>query len=293
MTLKSRLLGAAAGVLALAGIFLVTAPESRAELENGAVFTPEGTLLFHRHDGERGGIYEMDLDGNILHQITDSRYLDRWPSIGHGSRDIVFISTRDRRWSVYHVARAGGDVELLSDTSVFNLGGAISDSGEIVYAQNRDQEEFQSDILAYDPANGSTRLIIEGGMWPRWMSDTRFLFTRDNGEDGSLDVMMFDVAEQSVHRLTDGAGDDVSATLSPDGQQLYWGVQDGASYILHRRDLAGGEGVSLGVRMNIDSAQAISPDGRFMVFGRNEGNGYDLVRLDLATMEEVRLTGTD
>lgn len=293
MTLKSRLLGAAAGVLALAGVFVFTTQESQAELENGAVFTPEGTLLFHRHDGERGGIYEMDLDGNILRQITDSRYMDRWPSVGHGGQDIVFISTRDRRWSVYHVARAGGDVELLSDSSVFNLGGAISERGEIVYAQNRDQEEFQSDILAYDPADGSTRLIIEGGMWPRWMSETRFLFTRDNGEDGSLDVMMFDVAEQSVHRLTHGVGDDVSATLSPDGHQLYWGVQDGANYILHRRDLAGGEAVSLGVRMNIDSSPAISPDGRFMVFGRNESNGYDLIRLDLETMEEVRLTGAD
>lgn len=291
MTLKSRMLGAVAAVLALAGVFLVTAQESQAELENGAVFTPEGTLLFHRHDGARGGIFEMDLDGNILRQITDTRYMDRWPSIGHGGRDIVFVSTRDRRWSVYHVGRDGGDVELLSDTRVFNLGGAISQTGEIVYAQNRDQEAFQSDILAYDPRTGATRLVVEGGMWPRWMTETRFLFTRDNGEDGGLDVMMFDIAEQSLHRLTHGEGDDVSATLSEDGSLLYWGVQDGANYILHARALVGGEAFSLGVRMNIDSAPAISPDGRFLVFGRDDGEGYDLIRLDLETMEEVRLTG--
>ena len=72
---------------------------------------------------------------------------------------------------------------------------------------------------------------------------------------------------------------------------LYWGVQDGAKYILHARPLVGGEAVSLGVRMNIDSAPAISPDGRFLVFGRDDGEGYDLIRLDLETMEEVRLTG--
>ena len=127
-------------------------------------------------------------------------------------------------------------------------------------------------------------------MWPRWVSPTRFLFTRDNAEDGGLDVMMFDTVERSVHRLTHGQTDDVSATLSPDGQLLYWAVQEGDGYILHRRDLAGGEARSLGVRMNIDSSPSISPDGRFMVFGRDDGAGYDLIRLDLETLEEVVLT---
>lgn len=174
-------------------------------LENGASFTPEGTIIHHWHDRQTGGLVEIDLEGNRLREITATTHQDRWPKVGANGREIVFVSTRDGTWSVFAVAREGGEVRQITDNYVMNLGGAVSPDGEwLLVAQNRQQEEFYSDIFLSRPDGSARRRIVEGGMWPNWLADgSGFIFTRDNGESGALDVILYRLADGQEIRLTE------------------------------------------------------------------------------------------
>ncbi|MBI1237122.1 MAG: hypothetical protein GC188_10615 [Alphaproteobacteria bacterium] len=285
MTLKQLILSPFAAV-----VFFGVA---EAQSENGAIFTPEGTIIHHWHDGENGGIAEIDIDGQLIRILTESgAHMDRWPALGNNGQDVTFISTRDGRWSVFSVGRRGGEVSQITRNYVQNLGAAPTPDGvDIYFAQTADDDENRFDILRYRGPDATLERVIENGIWPKWSpAGGGFFFGRGNGPETGFDVMFYDIATGHVSQVTNLPGDEFSPTISPDGIDLYFVHVTESGAGLSRQLLESGEVTDLELEMRMDSSPAFSPDGRFMVYANLVDGQYDLFRQELASGETVNIS---
>jgi hypothetical protein len=141
-------------------------------------FKPEGEKSFH--------LYEMNLDGSGLRQLTDSAYDDIDPIYlpdGH----IAFTTTRGNTYVrcgpyIYSYALArcdadGGNVYLLSVNSEPDFVPALMGDGRIVYSRweysDKDQNRVQSLWTTLQDGRQTTVLWGNQSVWPDHLAEPR------------------------------------------------------------------------------------------------------------------------
>ena len=161
----------------------------------------------------------------------------------------------NKRLHIFLVDAAGGAVKQLTQGDRYEHSIDWGPNGEILYVQNAEpnaDEFFNNDIFALNPSTGAVRRLTatEGVEYnPKWSPDGKMIAYRatkrgltdleTNMEDTHVWVMN---ADGSNGREVGSVIDDRQGTpiWSPDGQWLYFTVQEHGSNHLYRLGLADG-----------------------------------------------------
>ena len=143
-------------------------------------------FCFKPHDEKRFHLYEIDLDGSGLRQLTDSEYDDIDP-IYLPDGKIMFTTTRGNTYVrcgpyiySYVLARCDADgknVYLVSTNSEPDFVPALLDDGRVVYSRweysDKDQNRVQSLWTTNQDGTGTTVLWGNQSIWPDHPAEPR------------------------------------------------------------------------------------------------------------------------
>lgn len=96
-----------------------------------------------------------------------------------------------------------------------------------------------------------------------------------------------------VRRLTNGPGQDLLPTSSPDGESLVFSSDRSGNFELFRLTLSSGALQNLANNLAYDTSAAYSPDGKLLAFASNREGLPQIYLLNLATLAVTRVTHTD
>lgn len=182
-------------------------------------------------------MFETDLEGNILKQLTDAKGYDAEGAYSHDGKLIAFCSDRDGDADIYLMNADGSNVRQITDAPGYDGGPFISpDSQWIVFRSDRKvKEHLQIYVVGIDGKNETALTDTNGVNWgPYWHPKKPYLIW--SGADHSdpnarpnYDLWLakyevkdgkFTIGEPA--RVTDSAGADVLPVFSPDGKKLMW-----------------------------------------------------------------------
>jgi serine/threonine-protein kinase len=253
-------------------------------------FLPGGkTFLFTAH-GSTGAAAE----GHVIVQTTSGRTLvqrgaifGRYASSGHllyvnGGKLFAAPFDPDRLQVTGRAVPMTDDIAtaLISGTAQY----AISDSGVLAYRRARNPKR----LLQWMDSSGQTqpmRSVSAEYQEARFSRDgTRLLLTVGDGVQS--DIWSYDIASDTLKRLTFYADNDRSGIWSPDGRHFVYGSwqPDVGTFNLYLQSATGGgEPQRLTTSKNFQSPTDWHPDGTSIVFteGRR-GSGTDLMLVPIA-----------
>ena len=195
---------------------------------------------------------------------------------------------------------AGAQRVWVADTRGRNPRQLTSDSSEaVVHTQPRWSpdgtrlvfrriEKLKSDIAVADAATRALTLVTDDYVFdtdPTWAPDGRSIYFSSN-RGGGLNVWRVPVGPVGApagpaEQLTTGAGEDVQATLAPDGQRLVFAVR-GINSDLWRLPVSPQTGRATGMpeavlaTTRVESRGAWSPDGRRTAFNSDRTGEMNL-----------------
>ena len=182
-------------------------------------------------------IYEADLNGKILRQLTKEKGYDAEGAYSKDGQQIAFCSDRDGDPDIYVMNADGSDVRQLTNTSGYDGGPFISPDGKwVIFRSDREKPEMlQIHVIGIDGKNDTALTATNGVNWgPYWHPAAPYIIwsgadhsdptarpnydlwlARYEAKDGK-----FSLSEPI--RVTDFAGADVLPVFSPDGKKLMW-----------------------------------------------------------------------
>ena len=182
-------------------------------------------------------IYEADLEGKILKQLTDAQGYDAEGAYSKDGKQIAFCSDRDGDADIYVMNADGSDVRQLTNAPGYDGGPFISPDGKwVIFRSDRQKAEMlQIHVVGIDGKNDTALTDTNGVNWgPYWHPGAPYIIW--SGADHSdpnarpnYDLWLaryevkdgkFTLAEPA--RVTDFAGADVLPVFSPDGSKLMW-----------------------------------------------------------------------
>lgn len=197
--------------------------------ENGAVFSPDGSLIaFESYGPENGDLFVMNTDGSGRRCLTGGETLDMLPAWWPDGTKIAYSAFR------LGMAKVHGEGMWIIDVST----GARR---RLSYGANDQSAQWSPDgskILFYGLRRGDQELMVvdaSGGpvkrvthnrlddLFPRWAADgTSIVFTRTVGVDKDTNtyrrhLFRLDLSTGRETRLTPGAISDEAGIISPDG----------------------------------------------------------------------------
>jgi Tol biopolymer transport system component len=197
----------------------LTPPSAGAYADISPVFSPDGrTVAFLRnHSDSVGDVFVVDVAGGAARRLTNDNADIMGLTWTDGGRSIVFSSNRAGMYSLWRVAAAGGEPELVvGGGRKIKHPSATAAGDRIVYeAWNYDMN------LWAEPA--AVRIAPASDEWtfePQLSADgSRIAFT--STRSGSYELWVADSAGTRLRRLTSFGGPFVgSARWSPDGRRL-------------------------------------------------------------------------
>jgi TolB protein len=182
-------------------------------------------------------MYEADLDGKILKQLTDAKGYDAEGAYSKDGKQIAFCSDRDGDADIYVMNADGSNVRQLTNEPGYDGGPFISPDGKwVVFRSDRKKPEMlQIHVVGIDGKNDTALTDTNGVNWgPYWHPSAPYIIW--SGADHSdpsarpnydLWLARYETKDgkfslgESI-RVTDFAGADVLPVFSPDGKQLMW-----------------------------------------------------------------------
>ena len=182
-------------------------------------------------------IFESDLNGKILHRLTDTPGYDAEGAYSRDGKQIAFCSDRDGDADIYIMNSDGSHVRQLTDAPGYDGGPFLSPDGKwVIFRSDRKQEHFlQIYVVGSDGKNETALTDTNGVNWgPYWHPQEPYLIW--SGADHSnpaarpnydLWLARWQVSDGKfsigpVARVTDSAAADVLPVFSPDGKKLMW-----------------------------------------------------------------------
>ena len=184
-------------------------------------------------------IFETDLDGNILRQLTKEKGYDAEGAWTPDGKHIVFCSDRDGDPDLYVMKADGSDVRQLTNTPGYDGGPFTSPDGKwVVFRSDRKETHMlQLFVIDIDGKNETALTDNIGVNWaPYWHPTQPFIIwtganhsnlkpgTRPNYDLLLMKYTLSDghISPGPIHRITDHPAADVLPVFSPDGTQLLW-----------------------------------------------------------------------
>ncbi len=247
------------------------------------VWTGENTLLVTAGNLFTRRTFEVDLDEGVPRPVRGLGENDRAGGIA-GNR-LAFVATSLEPPSIWRVpGRFAGD-EMTEPQDL------LIDGADKAYSPDGDQIAFQSQRfgraqiwIADRDGNNATQVtdVRTAALRPRWTPDARTVIF-ESYDNGNADVFALDIATTRVRALTSRDSDDQNATVSRDGQWLYFSTNRTGRFELFRKRIDGGEAEQLTTEGGIYGIE--SYDGSHLYFVR-EYFDVSLWRIHLATGRE-------
>lgn len=179
-----------------------------ASMNAASDFMPDSRhmLIYSTAGGGYSQVFETDLDGSGLRQITHSGSLDVEPKVNPKSgADIVFVSGRGGTPQIYKMNIDGTDVQRLTTGEGDAVNPAWNPDGQhIAFAWTRGFEPGNFNIFVMDVATRDVVQLTHGSGRnenPSWAPDGRHLvFSSKRGRTTQLYTMLADGTE--VQQLT-------------------------------------------------------------------------------------------
>lgn len=182
-------------------------------------------------------IFEADLDGKHLKQLTSSRGYDAEGAYSPDGKLIAFCSDRDGDPDLYIMNADGTGLRQLTNEPGYDGGPFISPNGKwVIYRTDRKQPEMlQIHAIGVDGKNDVALTDNVGVNWAPYWHPTKpyIIWTGADHSDPkarpNYDLWLMKYSEADgklvpgpITRITDAPGADVLPVFSPDSKQLMW-----------------------------------------------------------------------
>lgn len=182
-------------------------------------------------------IYEADLDGQNLKQLTDAYGYDAEGAYSRDGKQIAFCSMRDGDAELYVMNSDGSNVRRLTNAKGYDGGPFISPDGKwIVYRTDRKKAEYlQIHVIGIDGQNDTALTDTNGVNWgPYWHPTEPYIIWSGADHSDPTKRPNYDLYLARYHvkdgkfnidepiRVTDSRAADVLPVFSPDGKKLMW-----------------------------------------------------------------------
>jgi Tol biopolymer transport system component len=182
-------------------------------------------------------MFEADLDGKILRQLTNAQGYDAEGAYSKDGKQIAFCSDRDGDADIYVMNADGTNVRQLTNAPGYDGGPFISPDGKwVVFRSDRNKQEWlQLYVIGIDGKNETQLTDTQGVNWGPYWHPTRQLIIWSGADHSDpnarpnydLWLSHYQVQGNEFHlgaalRVTDSASADVLPVFSPDGTKLMW-----------------------------------------------------------------------
>jgi Tol biopolymer transport system component len=191
-------------------------------------------------------IFEADLDGGNLKNLTHSKGYDAEGSYSRDGKQIVFCSNRDGHLELYIMDADGKNVRKLTNApGCYNGGPFFSPDGKQVIFRSDRKEKDRLQLYVINADGTGERALTDNDKWvywaPYWYKDGKhIIYTAADHSDPTArpnyDLYWMrsdDETGKSKHkpvRLTFAPGQDVLPVFSPDYEKVMWtSSRDGKS----------------------------------------------------------------
>lgn len=217
-------------------------------------------------------------------QITDSPWVEGYPSLSPDGKNIIFASEANGDRNVY-LQRVGGKnpVNLTPNSKESDTMPAYSADGKYIVFRS---ERQPSGIYVMEETGENARRISDAGFHPSWSPDGKKVVVSDKAAaihtvhavpNSALSVI--DVATGNKQRIETG-GDAIMPSWSPNGERIaFWFVADGKLPEIATIPAAGGEPVVVASDEASDWNPVWSPDGKYLYFASDRSGNMSFWRV--------------
>ena len=228
-------------------------------------------MLIRSDDTGSMQIYRLPLHGGVLTQLT---FLDEPVAAARyipGGLEVVLAvdSGGDEDYQLWRVDLRGGDLrELVVEAGVKHDLGDVSRDGRLLAFTSTRRNGFDFDVYVLDLANGSSRIVLEGGanIVESFSPDGRWLTTfRIDGEVAlSGDLQLIDLSNGVVRIVVErtGAGTAHATSWYPDASGFLFSTDAGRDVAAIARYDIGTASWEYVLDTDWDSEASLSSDGR-------------------------------
>jgi TolB protein len=185
-------------------------------------------------------IFEADLDGGNLKNLTNSKGYDAEGSFSADGKQIVFCSNRDGSLNLYIMDADGGNVRELTKTKdCYNGGPFLSPDGKKVIFRSDRKEKDRLQLYVINADGTGEKALTDNDKWvywaPFWYKDGKhIIYTAADHSDETArpnyDLYWMNIETGKAKRITYAPGQDVLPVFSPDYSKVMWtSSRDGRS----------------------------------------------------------------
>jgi len=172
-------------------------------------------------------IYEADLDGSSLHQLTFGSAYHAECSFSSDGTQIVYASNESGSMNLYICNADGGDARLLTHTqNCYNGGPFFSPNGDwIVFRADRRQKDLLQLFLIRSDGSEERELTLNQHVnWaPCWHPNGRVIaYTTSKHGHRAYQIYLIDIETNREYRLTYSHTFEGLPSFSADGKQITW-----------------------------------------------------------------------
>jgi TolB protein len=209
-------------------------------------------------------LFAMDIDGNNLVQLTDSKVAEYHARYSPDGKKIVFVSDRD--------TEINSSPYPITSIYMMDIDGA---------SENKLKQDSYSNYSDYDPC------ISPDGNYMVFSS------SRTNNDE----IYIMNLSDRSTTNLTNNEEWDGRPQYSPDGNNIVFNSDRGnkSAYMdIYMMDLTGKNVVKLTESISWDSRNpCFSTDGKWIVFSSDEDGDSDIYLLDPLGKGMINLTNNN